>query len=128
MAQNVATAISGVSVSETGNTTTSGEIFTVVVSDGSGVLSANAGATGGGGTITPSNGNKTLTIVRDAVAGQRRPHDAGGRRQLDERGYAERLGDRQLRQQRDEVASGDGDPGDGSTVRGRAGGGVIGVG
>ena len=63
VAQNVATAISGVSVSETGNTTTSGETFTVVVSDSSGVLSANTGATGGGGTITPSNGNKTLTIA-----------------------------------------------------------------
>ena len=63
VAQNVATAISGVSVSETGNTTTSGETFTVMVSDGSGVLSANTGATGGGGTITPSNGNKTLTIA-----------------------------------------------------------------
>ena len=61
VAQNVATAISGVSVSETGNT--SGETFTVVVSDNAGVLSANTGATGGGGTITPSNSNKTLTIA-----------------------------------------------------------------
>ena len=63
VAQNVATAISGVSVSESGNTTTSGETFTVIVSDSSGVLSANTGATGGGGTITPSNGSKTLTIA-----------------------------------------------------------------
>ena len=63
VAQNVATAISGVSVSETGNTTTSGETFTVVVSDSSGVLSANTSATGGGGTITPSNGGKTLTFA-----------------------------------------------------------------
>ena len=63
MAQNVTTGISGVSVSETGNTTTSGETFTVVASDNAGVISANAGAAGGGGTITPSNDNKTLTIV-----------------------------------------------------------------
>jgi von Willebrand factor type D domain/Bacterial Ig domain len=61
--QNQATAISGVSVSETGNTTTSGESFTAVLADSTGVLSANAGATGGGGTITPSNGGKTLTIA-----------------------------------------------------------------
>jgi len=63
VAQNVATAISGVSVSETGNTTTSGETFTVVVSDGSGLLTAITGVSGGGGTITSSNNNKTLTIV-----------------------------------------------------------------
>ena len=63
VAQNAATGISGVSVSETGNTTTSGETITVVVSDNAGVLSANTGATGGGGTITSSNSNKTLTIV-----------------------------------------------------------------
>ena len=50
-------------MSETGNTTTSDETFTVVVSDNAGVLSANAGAAGGGGTITPSNSNKTLTIA-----------------------------------------------------------------
>jgi hypothetical protein len=49
-------------VSEIGNTTTSGETFTVTVSDGAGVLAANTGATNGGGTITPSNANMTLTI------------------------------------------------------------------
>ena len=54
---------------------------------------------------------------RDAVPGRRRPHDAEGRREFDERGYADRLGDGQLRQQRDEVASGDGDPGDRSCCR-----------
>jgi hypothetical protein len=63
VAQNVATAIAGVSVSETGNTTTSGETFTAVLSDTNGVLSANTGGGGGGGTITPSNGGTTLTIV-----------------------------------------------------------------
>jgi hypothetical protein len=61
--QNVATAIPGVSVAETGNTTTSGETFTVVVADGAGVLAANTGVSGGGGTISPSNAGKTLTIV-----------------------------------------------------------------
>ena len=64
MAQNVATAISGVSVSETGNTTTSGEMLH---SRGVGRLGRAVGERparqGGGGTITPSNGNKTLTIV-----------------------------------------------------------------
>ena len=43
--------------------TTAGETFTVTLSDGAGVLSANTGATGGGGTITPSNSGKTLTIA-----------------------------------------------------------------
>ncbi|MGD0432151.1 MAG: SdrD B-like domain-containing protein [Acetobacteraceae bacterium] len=63
VAQNLATKISPITVSETGNTTTSGETFTVVVSDGAGVLAANTGATNGGGTITPSNAGKTLTIA-----------------------------------------------------------------
>ena len=52
--------ISGVSVAET--PTTTGETFTAVLADTNGVLSANTSATGGGGTITPSNGGKTLTI------------------------------------------------------------------
>src|SRR5208282_4018584 len=60
--QNIATPIAGVSVSETGNTTTSGETFAAVLADNSGVLAANTGAPGGGGTITPSNGGRTLTI------------------------------------------------------------------
>src|SRR5208282_4831695 len=47
--------------SESGNTAS--ESFTAVLADTNGVLSANTGATGGGGTITPSNGGKTLTIV-----------------------------------------------------------------
>jgi hypothetical protein len=60
--QGQAASISGVSVAEAGNTTTSGEIFTVVLADTNGVLSAGTGATGGGGTITPSSGGETLTI------------------------------------------------------------------
>jgi hypothetical protein len=59
--QGKATAVKGVSVSETGNTTTSGETFTVVLSDAHGVLSATIPAAGGG-TVTPSNGGATLTI------------------------------------------------------------------
>ena len=60
--QNQASAIAGVSVAETGNTT-SGESFTVVLADTNGVLSANTGAIGGGGMITPSSGGTTLTIA-----------------------------------------------------------------
>jgi hypothetical protein len=48
LTQDTATAVSGVSVSETGNTTTSGETFTAVLTDANGVLSANTGAAGGG--------------------------------------------------------------------------------
>jgi hypothetical protein len=62
VAQNFATAVGTIAIDETGNTTISGEMFSVVVADGAGVLSANTGATSGGGTITPSNGNMTLTI------------------------------------------------------------------
>ena len=65
--QNQASALGGISVAETGNTTTSGETVTVVVSDGAGVLAANTTATNGGGTITPSNGNETLTIAGTLV-------------------------------------------------------------
>ena len=54
-----AAAISGVSVSETENT--SGEIFTVVLGDTHGDLSANTSAAGGGGTISGSAGT-SLTI------------------------------------------------------------------
>ena len=61
--QNQAKAISGVSLAETGNTTTSGETFTATLSDTNGVLAANTGATGGGGAITSSNGGTTLTIT-----------------------------------------------------------------
>jgi hypothetical protein len=60
LAVNVATAITGVAVSEGGNTT--GETFTVVISDVTGVLTANKSAAGGGGTITSANGGTTLTI------------------------------------------------------------------
>ena len=60
--QNQATAVTGVSVSATGNTTTSGETFTAVLTDTGGVLSATTSAVDGGGTITPSNGGTTLTI------------------------------------------------------------------
>ena len=52
---NQATAIAGVSVSETGNTTTSGETFTITLSDTNGVLAATGG--------TQSNGGKSLTIA-----------------------------------------------------------------
>ena len=58
---NTAGAISGVSVAETNST--SGETFTVTLSDNNGVLSANTSATGGGGTITSTNSGHTLTIV-----------------------------------------------------------------
>src|SRR5208282_5229463 len=61
VAQNQASAISGISLSESGNTAS--ESFTAVLADTNGVLSANTGATGGGGTVTPSNGGKTLTII-----------------------------------------------------------------
>ncbi len=53
-------AITGVSLSETGNTT--GETFTVTLGDTNGLLSANTAATGGGGTITGS-GSTSLTIT-----------------------------------------------------------------
>ena len=60
---NTGTAISGVSVTETG--ATNGESFTVTVSDTHGILSANTSAAGGGGTINGStNGSGTsLTII-----------------------------------------------------------------
>jgi hypothetical protein len=58
---NEATAFTGVSVSESGST--SGEIFTVTVSDTHGILSANTLLTGGGGTITSTNSGHTVTIV-----------------------------------------------------------------
>ena len=61
VAQSQATAVSGVNVGETGNT--SGETFTVVLSNTAGVLSATTGVAGGGGTVTASNGGKTLTIA-----------------------------------------------------------------
>jgi hypothetical protein len=54
-------AINGVSIAETGNTT-GGETFTVVLTDRHGILSASTSAAGGGGTITASNGGRTLTI------------------------------------------------------------------
>ena len=57
VAQNVATSVSGVSVSESGNTTTSGETFTAMLADTNGVLSASAA----GGASVSSSGT-TLTI------------------------------------------------------------------
>ncbi len=63
ISQGASSPLGGVSIAETGNTTTSGEMFTAIVSDGAGVLSANTGAAGGGGSITPSNGGETLTIA-----------------------------------------------------------------
>jgi hypothetical protein len=50
-----------ISISETGSN--SGEAFTAVLADNSGALAANTNAPGGGGTITSSNGGKTLTIA-----------------------------------------------------------------
>jgi hypothetical protein len=61
--QNSAGAVGTITIGETGNTTTSGETFSAVVSDGAGVLSANTGATNGGGSITPSGGGTTLTFA-----------------------------------------------------------------
>ena len=61
---NTGTAISGVSVTETG--ATSGEIFTVTVSDTHGILSVNTAVTGGGGTVngsTSGGSGTSLTIV-----------------------------------------------------------------
>ncbi len=63
VARNFATAVVTITIGETGNTTTSGETLSVVVADTAGVLAANTGATNGGGTITPSNSNMTLTIA-----------------------------------------------------------------
>ena len=114
MAQNVATAISGVSVSESGNT--SGETFTVVVSDTSGVLSANTGSHRRRRDDYVLQRQQDVDHRRHAVPGRRRPHHSEGRREFDEPGYAHRGGDGQLRQQRDEVASGDGDAGDRQAV------------
>ncbi len=56
---NEAMAISGVSLSESGNT--DGETFTVTLTDTHGDLSANTNGAGGGGTINGS-GTTTLTI------------------------------------------------------------------
>jgi hypothetical protein len=53
-----ATTISGISLSENGNT--AGEIFTVTLSDSTGALSAS---NSGGATVSSSNGGKSLTIV-----------------------------------------------------------------
>ena len=57
---NTGTAISGVSVTESGST--SGEIFTVTLTDSHGLLSVNTSAAGGGGTISGA-GTTSLTIV-----------------------------------------------------------------
>ena len=56
MLQANSTAISGLSLGETGNTTTSGETFTLVLSDTNGVLNSTAGG-------TQSNSGHTLTIT-----------------------------------------------------------------
>jgi hypothetical protein len=60
LAQNTTAAISPVTLSETGNTTTSGETFTVTLTDTNGLLAANTGAADGGGTV--STPGTTLTI------------------------------------------------------------------
>jgi hypothetical protein len=56
--------ITGVVVTETGNT--AGEVFTVTLSDSNGDLSANMSAPGGGGTINGS-GTTSLTIMGTLV-------------------------------------------------------------
>jgi hypothetical protein len=66
VAQNQATPVSGVSLAESG--TTSGEPFTVVLSDCAGVL----GTTGGAGSIVSSKAGETLTIT-GTLAGEHRP-------------------------------------------------------
>ena len=64
VAQNQASSIGGLfTLIETGNVTTSGETFSLIVSDGAGLLAASTSATNGGGTITPSNGGQTLTFA-----------------------------------------------------------------
>ena len=71
VAPNSPTPIGTIGISETGNTTTSGETFSIVVSDGAGLLSANTGgngvskitATGSGATINAGNGGNTITAT-----------------------------------------------------------------
>ena len=61
VALGTATAIAGVSLAESGNTTGS-ESFTVTLKDSNGLLSANTSGAGGGGTITGS-GTADLVIT-----------------------------------------------------------------
>ena len=58
---NQAATISGVSITESGNTT--GETFTVTLSDSTGQLSANTSASGGGGTISGSSSGSGTTLT-----------------------------------------------------------------
>ena len=74
---NTGTAISGVTVTETG--ATSGEIFTVTVSDTHGILSATTSAAGGGGTITGTG--QSPGHPRHVDPGERRPDHADRQRQ-----------------------------------------------
>ena len=75
---NTAGAISGVSVSETDGT--SGEIFTVTLSDNHGVLSANTSADGRRRHDHGTNGTGNPDHRRHAEPGERRPHLADGHR------------------------------------------------
>ena len=67
--------VPSVSIAESGNT--AGETFTVVLTDNTGSLAANASALGGGGTITGS-GTNDLVIQGHREPGERRPHHADG--------------------------------------------------
>ena len=58
--QNQATAVTGVSVSETGNTTTSGETFTATLTDTNGVLSTTGTGVSGSGTTSLTISDATL--------------------------------------------------------------------
>jgi hypothetical protein len=64
--QNTATTISGVSVSESGNTSTSGEAFSATVSDSNGNLSANGAS--GNGTHVLAFSNLSLTTLNSDLA------------------------------------------------------------
>jgi hypothetical protein len=77
VAQGQATAISGLSLSETGNTTTSGETFTETLTDTNGLLSATgAGVSGSGttsltitGSLTQVNSDLATLTDKDGTAG-----------------------------------------------------------
>ena len=106
VALGTATAIAGVSLAETGNTTGS-ETFTVTLKDSNGLLSAS-GATSG-------NNSTDLVITRHAEPGECRPWHTEGHRQLGRAGHDYADGERQLWQRRhagDGCGDGERDAGD----------------
>ena len=108
--------ITGVSVTESGNTT--GETFTATLSDITGVLSATA--TGGGDTVSSSNSGYP-DHHRHAGSGERRPQNADRhqRHGRDDRpDHAE--GDRRLQQHHHSADRGDGERGAGTWGAGAA--------